>query len=90
MLADWVKSMLFHGCILKFSYPPLNLVSFNTVTGIHAQREAPKNPAYTEDCMVWDNATRYIEHQPNVDVTCTKNGPCTGLDCTGVYSYRVI
>ena len=56
---------------------------------VAGQADVPKKPVYSEDCMVWENATRHIEQEPNVAVTCVKNGPCTGLDCAGVYSYHV-
>ena len=39
--------------------------------------------------MTWKQEARRIENEPRVDVSCRPNDPCSGLDCTGLYSYNV-
>ncbi|ELT90039.1 hypothetical protein CAPTEDRAFT_206412 [Capitella teleta] len=60
---------------------------FITAYGTGHNQQSPPT-AYDEECLVWQNATEFIEHQPTVAVECVQNHPCTGLDCSGVYTYQ--
>jgi hypothetical protein len=47
-----------------------------------------KVPHYDNECRVWQNVTNQLDKEPNVQMICTPNPTCTGIDCRGLYTYE--
>ena len=66
------------------------ILSYFTFLSAGTEGMTTRPHEYRRECVVWDHISSMLEKKPNMEVYCQKNTQCTGFDCVGNYTFRVI